>query len=346
MLNKGDTHHHIKALPVALASMTNMGFAAADCLAGTGIDESDLLGDCAAIPFTLEQEFRFHRNLLALTGNPMLGLLLGKDYRIESYGLLGYAFLSSSTLRHALAVIQNFGPLAFSPFEINFRVDGNRGVLSMRQGLALPDDLLTFYIDRDITAAIYGSQGSLRQPLEPAQIRLMHDGGGQPLIYERHFRCPVVFGSEASELHMDAALLDEPMPLGDSQASAMVQQQCQLLLSRVRSGGSAIDMVRQIIVSRPGYFPDIDFVAEKLNTTSRTLRRRLAREGSSYQAILSEVRYQLALDYLANSSLPLEEISVLLGYSAPGNFSNAFKRWHGSSPRAYRQTCTAKNPGQ
>jgi AraC-like DNA-binding protein len=60
-------------------------------------------------------------------------------------------------------------------------------------------------------------------------------------------------------------------------------------------------------------------------------------EDSSYQQILTEVRYQLAREYLGTSSLPLEEVSVLLGYSTPGNFSHAFKRWHGSSPRQYRQ---------
>ena len=67
------------------------------------------------------------------------------------------------------------------------------------------------------------------------------------------------------------------------------------------------------------------------------MRRRLADEGSSYQAILDEVRYGLAREYLANSRLPLEEIAALLGYSTPGNFSHAFKRWHGTSPRAFRQ---------
>ncbi len=98
-----------------------------------------------------------------------------------------------------------------------------------------------------------------------------------------------------------------------------------------------VEQVRQLIVARPGYFPDIDYVAEKLNMTSRTLRRRLAAEGSSYQQILGEVRYQLAREYLGTSTLPLEEIAVLLGYSAPGNFTHAFKRWHGTSPRQYRQ---------
>jgi AraC-like DNA-binding protein len=90
-------------------------------------------------------------------------------------------------------------------------------------------------------------------------------------------------------------------------------------------------------VARPGFFPDIDYVAQKLHMTSRTLRRRLAAEGSSYQQILADVRYALAREYLATSSLPLEEIASMLGYSSPGNFTYAFKRWHGSPPRQYRQ---------
>jgi AraC-like DNA-binding protein len=71
--------------------------------------------------------------------------------------------------------------------------------------------------------------------------------------------------------------------------------------------------------------------------TSRTLRRRLTEEGSSYQQILADVRYQLAREYLATSRLPVEEIAAMLGYSNPGNFTHAFKRWHGSPPRQYRQ---------
>ncbi len=334
---KKDTSHHIKALPVALEAMADMGFAAGDCLAGTDLSPQDLQGDLSALPFTLEQEFRFHRNLLALTDNPMLGLLLGKAYRLEAYGLLGYAFMSAPTLRHAMIVMRNYGPLTFTLFEVNFLVQGGEGILRFATGIPVPDDLLCYYVDRDMTAAVSGGRDSLRRPIEPLRIQLMHDGEDRRDIYERHFRCPISFSDTASQLHLAADLLDQPMPMGDPETTSMCQRQCRLLLSRLDAGSSFAHRVRQIIVARPGYFPDIDYVAEKLNMTSRTLRRKLAREDTSFQGILSEVRYELAREYLATSSLPLEEISVLLGYSAPGNFSNAFKRWHGSSPRDFRQ---------
>ena len=89
MVGKIDTNHHIKAISPALEAMQTMGFKPADCLRHTGLTEADLRKPSAEVGFTLEQEFQFHRNLLALTDNPMLGLLLGKAYQLEAYGLLG-----------------------------------------------------------------------------------------------------------------------------------------------------------------------------------------------------------------------------------------------------------------
>ena len=329
--------HHIKALPPALRAMQELGYDADECLAGTGLTQADLANPALETDFSLAQEYRFHRNLLALTGDPQLGLRLGKAYKVESYGLLGYAFMSAPTLRHALILIRNYGPLSFTLFRIDFRVDGAVASLVFHPDRDIPEDLLAFYVDRDLTAAAFGGETALQRRFPFRQVVLMHNGGDGRAIYEEHFGCPVSFAGNFSALVMDAALLDAPMPLRDPETSAMCQQQCQLLLARMSKSSGCAEQVRNLIIARPGFFPDIDYVAEKLNMTSRTLRRRLAAEDSSYQQILGDVRYQLAKEYLATSTLPLEEIAILLGYSAPGNFSHAFKRWHGSSPRQFRQ---------
>ncbi len=329
--------HHIKALPPAIVAMRGLGYSAQQCLEGTGLTECDLISPGPKQVFSLEQEFRFHRNLLELTGDPLLGLKLGKAYTLQSYGLFGYAFLSAPTLRQALVIACNYGPLSFTLFDIGFLTEGSVAVLRLSRCIDIPQDLLTYYVDRDLMAAGFGSDMALAKPLSLTAVSLMHGAEARRDNYEQHFGCPVVFNAPHSELCMDAANLDTPMSLRDAETSTLCQQQCQLLLARMSNSSGFVDQVRQLIVARPGYFPDIDYAAEKLNTTSRTLRRRLADENNSYQQILAEVRYQLACEYLGTSSLPMEEISVLLGYSTPGNFSHAFKRWHGSSPRQYRQ---------
>ena len=329
--------HHIKALPPALKAMQAMGHDADDCLTGTGIEHAELLAGKLPADFTLAQEFRFHRNLLQLSGDPLLGLKLGQAYTMQAYGLFGYAFLSAPTLRHAMRIVSNYGPLSFTLFRIDFRETKATGIIQFSRQVDIPEDLLTYYVDRDLAAALSGEAPELPAHLNPTGVAMMHNGHGQRRAYEGFFGCPVSFDAPRSELLVAASILDEAMPLQDAETSAICQQQCQLLLARMKKSSGFVESVRQLIVARPGYFPDIDYVAAKLNITSRTLRRRLADEGSSYQQILADVRYQLAQEYLSTSSLPIEEIAAMLGYSTPGNFSHAFKRWHGSPPSQFRQ---------
>jgi AraC-like DNA-binding protein len=70
--------------------------------------------------------------------------------------------------------------------------------------------------------------------------------------------------------------------------------------------------------------------------SSRTLRRRLDEEGTSFRSLLEEVRQALAEELLATGGLSLEEIAERLGYGEVSNFIHAFKRWKGVPPRQYR----------
>ncbi|MCP5164582.1 MAG: AraC family transcriptional regulator [Pseudomonadales bacterium] len=329
--------HHVRALPPALRAMQAMGYSAEQCLAGTGISAQDLLAPDPQLEFTLDREFRFHRNLLRLSADPLLGLKLGQAYNLQSYGLFGYAFLSAPTLRQALKLLSAYGPLSFTLFRIEFRETASAGIVQFSRLVDIPDDLLAYYVDRDLAAALVGTDPDELAPIKPVGVALMHSGQGRRQAYQRFFGCTLSFAAPRSEIRVAAAALDTPMPLRDADTSALCQQQCQLLLARMSRRGGFVEQVRQLIVARPGYFPDIDYIAGKLHMTGRTLRRRLADEGSSYQQLLAEVRYQLAREYLATSSLPIEEIAALLGYSNAGNFTHAFKRWHGSPPRQFRK---------
>ncbi len=83
---------------------------------------------------------------------------------------------------------------------------------------------------------------------------------------------------------------------------------------------------------------DASSVSKALNMSLRSLQRKLAREGTSFKEILDEARHQLAVRYVKESGLPLREITGRLGFSDPGNFARAFRRWEGVSPNRYRRS--------
>ncbi len=327
--------HPMRSLLPALGVMEDLGFDHQSCLKGTGILLSQLKDSNARM--SLQQELEFYRNTLELSGNPAIGLQLGESFVPQRYGLFGYALLSAPTFRHALALAGKFGRLTFSFFTLNYGVAGKHTWFEMSEPPPFERELVDLYLDRDLSAAVVDFSELLGKPFPAEELYLAHDGHGRQSLYREHFGCEVHFSADTGKLIFSSSILDDPLPQGDPESSSHFQQQCQLLLAKLTTHGHFVDDVRMLILSRPGFFPDIDYVAEKLDMSVRTLRRRLKAEGATYRQLTDEIRFGLAREYLAKTRLPVEEISVLLGYTEPGNFSHAFRRWSGQSPRDYKR---------
>jgi AraC-like DNA-binding protein len=79
-----------------------------------------------------------------------------------------------------------------------------------------------------------------------------------------------------------------------------------------------------------------------LRSKQRTLQRRLAEAGTSFQGLRNRVRADIALKYLRQSSLQAAQIAEILGYSEPAAFMHAFRRQHGFTPSQARRQGDAK----
>jgi AraC-like DNA-binding protein len=101
--------------------------------------------------------------------------------------------------------------------------------------------------------------------------------------------------------------------------------------------GLALGVQRLLAQRIAGGDTRIESVGRALAMSARTLQRRLAGEGISYQRLLEEARKEAAGRYLAESTLAIGEIAYLLAYSEPAPFHRAFKRWYGCTPEAYRR---------
>lgn len=80
----------------------------------------------------------------------------------------------------------------------------------------------------------------------------------------------------------------------------------------------------------------IEQTAEILNTSPRTIQRRLLKEKTTYTHLTEQIRYEIAMEDMAHSNLNIKEISQKLGYSCPAHFTRAFRRWSGKTPTQFR----------
>ena len=157
-------------------------------------------------------------------------------------------------------------------------------------------------------------------------------------LYEAFFPCPVRFNQEQNQIILPAADLNIPSRLADIQVQRQAAQQCEQQLKQWQERQKLSGQIRMMLGRAKGRFPGFEQVADELSLSPRTLRRRLAEEGTSYQELLEIWRQEMAHQYLRTTNLSVQQISYLLGYNDPANFGRAFrKRNEGISPLRFRQ---------
>ena len=333
MPSERQIQHAISSLGAPLRYIQQHSLDLDRCLAGTGIGEQDLKNSKLLI--RLPQVLRFYQNLRQLSGDRYLGLAIGQEYHVANYGMWGFALMSARTLRQAMQLGIRLVALSFTGFNHEL-IENNGTVIHRMTPLMDYGDLLNIMTDREVSAVYLILRELVHDKPSVIEINLIHQGGDSPARYEQHFGCPVNFGSHYNELVLPSELLDKTISDTSDESAEHCIQQCELLISQLSKKSSLVDDVRYAILSRPGHFPDIETVAGKMHMSSRTLRRHLSEQNTSYQYLLNEIRFGLAKDYLLTTNFKLDQIAELLGYNEPGNFTHAFKRWAGVAPRTYR----------
>ncbi|MBW2293578.1 MAG: AraC family transcriptional regulator [Deltaproteobacteria bacterium] len=275
-------------------------------------------------------------NGLRITGDSGLGLEYGRSGRISHFGILGYALLSARDLRQAIEFVsryyENFDPVISFEFEIAGQYVCAKAVESIELGRF---EIFAHEATLACTAAI--ARVLLDQPIRPTRLTLCYPEPPHSLRYEAVFDCRPEFDAAHTCIEFERVHLDAPLKLSNQETAELCRAQCERWLHATKERGDLVAMVRQELLKTPGRFPKLDAVAAALGLSVRSLRRHLSEKSVSYQELLDEVRRNLAVDYLSNSLLSVEQIAELVGYGEAANFRKAFRKWTGKAPSEFRK---------
>lgn len=320
------------------------GVPAAELLAGAGLAQAQLQDPDAQI--AAHAELTVIRNLVgALRERPALGVEVGQRYRITTFGIFGFACVSSPTLGEAISFALRYLELSFT-FCLPVAEWRAGEFVAWIHDESIPADVRQFLVERDITAMHQVLTDLLGRPpaLTRAEFRFP-----EPDYADRLADITGVtprFGGPHNLFAFDSAMLEQPLPQANAQTWAMCLAQCRELVHRRRARTGIAADVRELLVpgGADGFAAPsgIDTVARKLNMSTRTLRRHLDAAGTSYRALLDEVRLALAEEMLTTTPLSVSDVAIRLGYAESSTFIYAFKRWTGSTPAAYRRERTVR----
>jgi AraC-like DNA-binding protein len=311
------------------------GVGAEVCLRGTGLSV-DQLGD-GSVEVTAEQELIVIGNLVDALGETAgLGLQAGARYHLTTYGIWGFALICSPTLRSAIDVGLRYIDLTFAFTRIEMH-DSDGQMRFVLDAANVPLRLRRFVIESEFAGIQLIMRELLGSPIAILGVSFVFPPPDRLEPYVDQFGVTPEFDAAENVLVCDATFLDEPLPQADDHTAALAQAQCVDLLERRRARSGLAGQVRGLLVSRPADPPSADTVARQLHMSTRTLRQRLAGEGTSFRELLNEVRERLAEEMLIGAGLTVAETAERLGYLELSSFSQAFRRWKGMGPRAYRQ---------
>lgn len=266
-----------------------------------------------------------------------LGLRLARNLPLDTTGLWGFLLRSSPTFGDMLwragryiRVFYRYTRMTLSPTDEGLVLTcdhpdpspfGNR-----------PQEV-AFFLGQWLT----WGRSVLAPEVAPVRVAMRWEGPRDPAPSEAFFACPVGFGAAADRMVFSHDLAATPLPERAPELAALFEDYAAAFVRGLAPPSGFADEVRAVLAERvlQGSASE-EQVAAVLGVTPRTLRRRLSEEGESFRALRTALLRSRAEDLLRRESVPIAEVSYLLGYSEPATFHRAFRAWTGHSPAAWR----------
>lgn len=282
---------------------------------------------------------RFSEDVVRETRDVAIPWLAGVHYDLASLGPIGSAVNAAGKVGTALRRLVDYFALLQDCTDIRLEREDDMAAVSYR---ILDPDIWPRHHDAMFSLGIIGqiirrgTRGSWDK-IEFAFEAESHEMRGD---IGKVLRAPCTFGADSNQIRFPAQMLDLSLPQSIGPDADLRRLSGEIVAQRRRT--PLVERLAQVV------FRDLnthtieqDRIAREIGMSSRTMRRKLAEEGSSFQQVLDECRMRQAVfEFRTRPDLSIAQIALRLGYAEHSNFTRAFHRWSGMSPHAWRAKLT------
>ncbi|MCE4056275.1 AraC family transcriptional regulator [Pseudomonas sp. Au-Pse12] len=341
----------MKTPPMRLGDLS-VGFVHSliDAVRSHGQDPSPLLEQYALDAARLAQAgarlsipryMRLGHGAIQLTGDPALGLRMGRLSRLSQAGLAGVTAAQAPNVREAARCLTRFEALYGSNYrgQSSFHEDANGAWLRF-YSISPYNAYNRFVVDSIISGWLQQLSSVAAQAIHAEQIDIEFERPDYHDAYAVLGPTPIQFGVEQNQLRLSQASLGLRNPEHCPSTWRHLLQLCERELEQLTRTRSLRERIIQMLgpLLNGGREPDLEEVATRLKLPTWTLRRKLAEEGTQFRAILNDTRRDLAMTYIRDTELAFGEIAYLLGFASAEAFQRAFKRWNDQTPGEFRRS--------
>jgi len=336
--------NHLLTTPTILAASTLVLW---DALQAHGYDAEDIFIKAGLDPATLkDQDARFaarsitrlHELAIEITGDTCFMLKLARFWHPSHLHALGYGWLASTSLLDAFNRLIRYYDIASISAE---RVALKRNDEGYLFAIDMPEDVHPLHETEDdslMVLLVAMCRISAGDSFKPLRVRLRRSRPSCACDFDAYFGAPVEFSSGELSLLLPAAEIDAELSTANTTMARACDHIIDEYLARLDRTHVVNQVRAQLVESMPAGRVNENDIAQSLHMSVRSLQRKLRQEGTTFKEVLDETRRELSLSYIKGKHTSIKEITYLLGYSDPANFSRAFKRWTGMPPSASHKT--------
>lgn len=308
-------------------------------LAQYGLDDARLAQ--AGARLSIPRYMRLGHAAIQLTGQPGLGLRMGRLSHISQAGLAGVAAAQAPNVREAARTLIRFEALYGSNYrgQSSFHEDAEGAWLRF-YSISPYNGYNRFVVD-SIFAGWLQQLSSLSESRVLAdRVEIEFDAPAYLNDYADLSPQPVAFSADTNQLRLNQRTLGLRNPQHCPSTWKHLLQLCEKELEQLTRTRSLRERITRLLgpLLNGGREPDLEEIAARLKLPAWTLRRKLSEEGTGFRNILNDTRRDLAMTYIRDTELAFGEIAYLLGFASAEAFQRAFKRWTSQTPGEFRRS--------
>jgi AraC-like DNA-binding protein len=278
-------------------------------------------------------------SLLLASGDGLFGLHIGQQLLLARYGLMVPTLLQSHTVEQAILTIERYQELASNMGVLTFSREKEKGKIEWR---VLHENPVLRHHTTDcffamLMQAIRLTTSNQRMAPERIDFILEPPSLSQRKEMEQFFRCPIRFSQPQDAVILPGNLLTTTVNPFDQELAISLESELVRQLSVLQEQDTLLGQIKhQLRLSMQRSLPRRQQVADSMGISIRTLDRRMANEGISWQELLDTTRASMARELLMQTTLSMTEISRRLGFSDVRSFQRRFRHWSGMAPSDFR----------
>lgn len=315
--------------------LLNEGYQETDIFSGLSFTLSDFSDEAFRLSAT--EHVALIRRAVELTENPHIGLALKEAMTDPRSGAVPLLFMTAGRISKSLRLIAHYSQLFTRTLSVYLEERGTLPVFSVETFL---DDHLVRYVALSSFSLfvdhLFHDALADRHLIVRVELAVPEPEGFDEV--SEQFGFALEFNCDHTIIYFDRSLIDEPLQFVDPQTTRLIAEVCERQLVELNAEASAVGALKALIVRNIAAPPTLEQSASTLGVSSRSLRRRLQQEGSTFGSVLVEARKELAIRLLLESDEAVSSIGYQIGFEHPTHFGRAFKKWTGQSPTQFRQS--------